>query len=168
MKEMLNNKNSPTPAAGKQEQNAAGQPQKTDVGGSGRLSECGSGGSGGAGSACWVDEQRRASHLGGQVGRVGRRLSDSSNGRFLLRPPFAPERLFSGTGVRGHFVCQLPALLAGGGGATRLVGSCQAVFHAAVRVHLRQHRGQCQTKGLIEAGGDFSPPAFVCNGYTEG
>ena len=148
MKEMLNSKNSPTP----QRANRSKMPQE----------------SGGAGSACRVDEQRRASHLGGQVGRVGRQLSDSSNGRFLLRPPFAPERLFSGIGVRGHFVCQLPALLAGGGGETRLLGSYQVVFHAAVRVYLRQHRGQSQTKGLTKSGGDFSPPDFVCNGYTKG
>ena len=56
----------------------------------------------------------------------------------------------------------------GGGGETRLLGSCQAVFHAAVRVYLRQHRGQSQTKGLTKSGGDFSPPDFVCNGYTKG
>ena len=167
MKEMLNNKNSPTP----QRVNRSRTPQDSRkrqmwAVAAGCLSAAAVGAAVLAALAGWMSSGGLPIWAVKWVGLgVGCLIAATAG---LLRPPFAPERLFSGTGVRGHFVCQLPALLAGGGGATRLVGSCQAVFHAAVRVHLRQHWGQCQTKGLIEAGGDFSPPAFVCNGYTEG
>lgn len=53
-------------------------------------------------------------------------------------------------------------------GSDPIGGELSSCFPCCCAGASSQHRGQCQTKGLIEAGGDFSPPAFVCNGYTEG